>query len=123
MRTLLFAIALGLLFNPAAGSAHSTLTRSEPKSGAVLPQPPNELKIWFSEPVKVGLTTVEVRDGSGKQVDEKNLRADAQEKTLVRLALRPNLPTGTYKVTWIAVAQDMHVIKGAFEFKVSPKAN
>ncbi|MBA3830372.1 MAG: copper resistance protein CopC [Chthoniobacterales bacterium] len=28
--------------------------------------------------------------------------------------------SGTYKVGWIAVAQDMHVSKGSFSFRVAP---
>ena len=115
------AATFGLLFFPALGWSHSALERSEPKSGAVLPVAPNELRIWFTEPIKVGLSTIEVRDESGRQVDQKSLRADGQEKSLVHLALRQDLMPGTYRVTWTAVAQDMHASKGSFEFKLAPK--
>lgn len=121
MRLVLVAAALGLLLFPAKGWTHSALERSEPKSGAVLQVAPNELRIWFTEPIRVGLSTIEVRDESGRQIDQKNLRADEKEKSLVHLALRPELGPGTYKVSWTAVAQDMHASKGAFEFKVAPK--
>ncbi len=120
-RLLLVAAALGFLFFPTMGWSHSALERSEPKSGAVLQVAPNELRIWFTEPIKVGLSTIEVRDESGRQVDQKILRADEREKSLVRLALRQDLGPGTYKVSWTAVAQDMHASKGAFEFQVAPK--
>jgi methionine-rich copper-binding protein CopC len=96
------------------------LLRSEPKDGAVLQQAPNEIRIWFSEPIKVALSTVEVRDAAGKEVDRRDLRADEKEPALVRLSLAGGLGPGIYKVSWTAVAQDMHAGKGSFSFRVGP---
>lgn len=121
MRRSLFLLAALTLFLAATpGWAHSSLEKSEPKSGAVLPQSPNELKIWFTEPIKIGLSTIEVRDEAGKQVDQHDLRADAKEKSVAVLNLTKNLGRGSYKVSWTAVAQDMHVSKGVFTFRVAP---
>jgi methionine-rich copper-binding protein CopC len=119
MSRVLFAIAgLVLLASPAFG--HSSLERSEPKDGAVLKQAPGEIRMWFTEPIKVGLSTFEVRDSTGKQVDKRDLRADEKEPALVRLSLIAEIAPGTYKVTWSAVAQDLHVGKGGFSFRVEP---
>lgn len=115
-------IAVLFLFGAlVSAQAHSTLQRSEPKDGAVLKQAPTEVKIWFTEPIKVGLSTIVVRDGSGKQVDGKDARADAKEPSLVHLSLVPALGAATYKVSYTAVAQDMHVSKGSFSFQVSAR--
>lgn len=100
--------------------AHSTLERSEPKNGAVLKQAPQEIRMWFSEPIKAGLSTFAVHDAAGKQVDKGDLRADEKEPALVRLSLLPTLAPGAYKVTWSAVAQDLHVMEGRFSFRVAP---
>jgi methionine-rich copper-binding protein CopC len=100
--------------------AHSSLDRSEPKNGAVLKRAPREIQMWFTEPIKVGLSTFEVRDSTGKQVDKRDLRADEKEPTLVRLSLIADVAPGAYKVTWSAVAQDLHVGKGSFSFRVEP---
>jgi methionine-rich copper-binding protein CopC len=100
--------------------AHSSLDHSEPKDGAVLKQAPREIRMWFTEPIKVGLSTFEVRDSTGKQVDKRDLRADEKEPALVRLSLPANLRSGVYKVVWSAVAQDMHVARGSFSFRVAP---
>ena len=81
---------------------------------------PHEIRIWFSEPIKVGLSTFEVHDAAGKQVDQRDLRADEKEPALVRLSLAADLGPGTYKVSWSAVAQDLHVGKGSFSFRVAP---
>ena len=79
---------------------------------------PNEIRIWFTEPIKVALSTVEVRDLNGKQVDQKDLRADGKVSNLVHLALSQKLVPGSYKVSWSAVAQDLHVTRGNYLFKV-----
>ena len=119
MSRFLFAVvSLVLLAVPALG--HSSLERSEPKAAEILKVAPREIRIWFSEPIKVGLSTFEVRDAAGKQVDQRDLRADEKQPALVRLSLSASLAAGVYKVTWSAVAQDLHVGKGGFSFRVAP---
>lgn len=100
--------------------AHSSLVRSEPKDGASLQTAPNEIRMWFTGPIKAGLSSIEVRDAAGKQIDQRDLRADKKEPALVRLSLHPNLGPGAYKVIWSAVAQDLHVAKGSFSFRIAP---
>jgi methionine-rich copper-binding protein CopC len=100
--------------------AHSTLDHSEPKDQAVLKQAPGEIRMWFTEPIKAKLSTIEVRDAAGRQVDQRNLSADEKDPALVRLSLVAAIAPGTYKVTWSAVAQDLHVSKGSFSFRVQP---
>ncbi len=107
----------------ASAEAHTTLARSEPKADAILATAPNELQLWFTEPFKVGLSTIEVRDAAGKQVDGRDLRADAKNPKLVHLSLGGKLAGGTYQVKWTAVAEDMHVSKGSFTFRVAPPKN
>ncbi len=119
-RTFLLTAALVLLAWQRTALAHSTLDRSEPREGAVLKALPNELRIWFTEPIKAGLSTIEVRNESGKQIDRHDLLPDKKESTLVHLSLPPDLGPGVYKVTWSAVAQDLHVTKGSFVFRVAP---
>jgi copper transport protein len=113
-----FLLFVSLVLGVASAAAHSALLRTEPKDGATLAAAPNEIRIWFSEPLKIGLSTFQVRDASGKQVDRGDLRADQKEPALVHLSLAPHLGPGTYKVTWTAVAQDLHPGKGSFSFRV-----
>jgi methionine-rich copper-binding protein CopC len=100
--------------------AHSSLDHSDPSNGAVLKEAPAEIRLWFTEPIKVGLSTIEVRDAAAKQVDKRDLRADEKQPALVRLSLRSGMAPGTYKVSWSAVAQDLHVSKGSFNFRIAP---
>lgn len=109
-----------LLLLGASALGHSEFEGSSPKDGETIRASPSEVRIWFSEPIKVGLSTVAVSDASGKQVDRRDLRADEKQSTLVRLSLPANLAPGLYKVTWSAVAQDLHVGKGSFSFHVTP---
>ncbi|MGH7938101.1 MAG: copper resistance CopC family protein, partial [Bryobacteraceae bacterium] len=95
------------------------LVRSEPKNGAVLKQSPTEIRMWFTEPLKVQLSTIVVRDAAGKQVDRGDLHADEKQPTLLHLSLVPTLGHGRYKVSWSAIAQDLHVSKGDFAFQVA----
>ena len=111
-------LIIGLLALPVAVLAHSALDRSEPKDGATLKKAPNEIRMWFTEPIKTGLSTIAVRDAAGKQIDQRDLRADEKEPALVRLSLPADLGPGAYKVTWSAVAQDLHVARGSFTFQV-----
>ncbi|MGH8093267.1 MAG: copper resistance CopC family protein [Chthoniobacterales bacterium] len=118
----LFLVVLGLLawFATESAPGHSTLTRSEPGNRTTLKQAPDEIRIWFTEPIKVGLSTIEVRNASGKQVDQRDLRADGKDPTLVHLSLPAGLKPDTYQVSWIAVADDLHVSKGSFSFRIAP---
>jgi len=119
MSRILFAIpSLMLLASPALG--HSSLERSAPKDGETLKMAPGEIRMWFTEPIKVGLSTFEVRNAAGKQIDQRDLRADEKQPALVRLSLPAALPSGPYKVIWSAVAQDLHVSKGDFSFRIAP---
>lgn len=117
MKSFLITMIVGVV--TASAFAHANLTRSDPKDGAALAHPPNELRVWFSEPIKVGLSTIEVRNAHHDLVDGRDLHADAKDPQLARLSLPPKLPAGVYTVTWNAVAQDMHVTKGAFSFQVT----
>ena len=99
--------------------AHSSLVRSDPGDGASLQTAPNEIRMWFTEPIKAGLSSIEVRDAAGRQIDQRDLRADKKEPALVRLSLPANLGPGAYKVIWSAVAQDLHVARGSFNFRVT----
>lgn len=119
MRLKFFLVASQFILLALSSSwAHSTLVRSEPASGAILTQSPTEIRIWFNEPIKVGLSEITVRGRDGKQVDRGQAQVDEKEQTLVHLALAKNLSPGTYEVNWRAVAQDLHVTKGKFSFEI-----
>jgi methionine-rich copper-binding protein CopC len=103
-----------------SAEAHSAFVRSEPQDRAELKQSPDEIKVWFTEPIRTALSTFELRDSNGKKIELAGVISDEKEKGLVRLTLRDRLAPGTYHVTWTAIAQDLHPGKGSITFRVSP---
>ena len=85
--------------------------------GSVVATPPAEIRIWFTEKLEPSFSRVEVLDAAGARVDRGDARIDAQDKTLLRVALKP-LAAGTYKVVWHVVSVDTHATQGDFAFTV-----
>jgi methionine-rich copper-binding protein CopC len=95
----------------------SLITRTR-RSAARLGNPPPQSscgshKTW-SRPA---FSTLQVQDSQGKQVDNKDAHLDAQNKSLF-IVTTPQLPPGTYTVTWQAVSVDTHKTQGKFKFTV-----
>jgi len=116
-----FAIALlTLLAMPIRVDAHAFLARAEPRVGSRVNKPPNEVRIWFSEPVQPVLSSIKVSDASGKQVDKRNTHLDRANRALLHVSLYPGLAPGSYKVMWRATSVDSHLTRGDFRFQLAP---
>ena len=76
--------------------------------------------MWFTEPIKLGLSIFEVRNQAGKPINQRDLHADEKQPALVRLSLPANTSAGIHKVTWCAVAHDLLMAKGNFSFLIAP---
>ncbi|WP_175411284.1 copper resistance CopC/CopD family protein [Streptomyces sp. TRM64462] len=115
---LLTVALLGTVLSGVA-SAHSTLTGSDPKDGAVVATAPQRVALTFSEQVAMGDDAIRVLEPSGKRADVGELR-DLCSGSVVRYGvdLRSGLPDGTYTVAWQAVSADSHPISGAFTFSI-----
>ena len=86
--------------------------------GSTLAAPPAQIRIAFTEKLEPALSSIRVLDATGKQVDRKDLRAEAGDPSMLRVTL-PLLAPGIYKVSWRAVSVDTHVTKGEFTFEVT----
>ena len=113
---LFIVLPLGFLRVDAA-FAHAFPDHSEPAVGSVVATPPAEIRIWFTEKLEPSFSRVEVLDAAGARVDRGDAGIDAQDKTLLRVALKP-LAAGTYKVVWHVVSVDTHATQGDFAFTV-----
>lgn len=111
------AAAFGLLLVLAAPAfGHASLTSTTPVDGAELESSPSEVVLGFSEPVEVPPAGIRVFDATGARVDTGAVeRADA---TTVSAPLESGLADGSYIVTWRAVSEDGHPIRGAFVYTV-----
>ena len=120
-RLAFFAIGLlSLLATAVRVDAHAFLVRAEPQVGSRVTKAPNEVRIWFSEPIETRLSSIKIFDATGKQVDKKDTHLDGHDRALLHISLRPSLAPGAYKVIWRVTSVDTHVTNGGFRFEVAP---
>ncbi len=113
-RTLLtFGLIAGALA-PIAANAHSPLTGSSPREGAVVSaeQAPRQLELQFGHALR--LTSVALLREGGKKV---LLKPASKAATLHAVDL-PLLSAGDYMVQWRGIATDGHVMSGNVRFQV-----
>ena len=115
----LFAGATALSPAPAAARAafHAHLVRAEPAVNDTIAATPTAVRLWFSEPVELGLSRVKVARIGGDTVKTSVLRheGDAATTAALDLASPPTAP-GTYVVTYRVVSRDGHPTAGSYNF-------
>jgi methionine-rich copper-binding protein CopC len=113
-------IILLLIF--VAGSArleaHAFLEHAEPAVGSTVQVSPSEVRVLFTEKIESALSSVQVFDASGKEVDKRDVHVDRSNRALLQVSLLP-LGAGNYKVVWRIVSVDTHVTNGSFTFRVA----
>ncbi|HEY6154472.1 MAG TPA: copper resistance CopC family protein [Candidatus Udaeobacter sp.] len=97
--------------------AHAFLKDANPGVGSTIQTSPSEVRIRFSENIEPSVSSIQVFDASGKEVDKQDLRLDRSDHGLLHISL-PRLRAGTYKVVWRVVSVDTHVTKGNFTFRI-----
>ena len=100
--------------------AHAFLVRAEPRVGSKVNKSPTEVRVWFSETVQAGVSSIQVFDMRGKQVDKKDTHSDRSNRAALCVSLIPALTPGTYKVIWRVTSADTHVTSGDFHFQIVP---
>ena len=120
-RLLLFVFAaLSVIAAAVRVEAHAFLVRAEPRVGSKVTKVPTEVRVWFSETVKAGVSSIQVFDVSGKQVDKKDTHSDRANHAILCVSLIPALTPGSYKVIWRVTSADTHVTSGDFRFQIVP---
>src|SRR3954471_10953037 len=100
-RLVLFVVAaLSVIAATARVEAHAFLVRAEPRVGSKVNKAPTEVRVWFSETIQAGVSSIRVFDVSGKQVDKKDTHSDRANRAVLCVSLIPVLVPGTYKVIW-----------------------
>lgn len=107
---LLFALA-------GSASAHALLDYALPRVGSTITNSPGQILICFTTNLKLTGSSIQVRDAEGKQVDKKDSHCDAHDWAKLYVSL-PELPPGTYKVSWKALGDDNHTTEGSFKFTI-----
>lgn len=122
----LVALLVGLLLALATAApalAHASVRQTTPFDGErVEPDDvPDAVTIEFNEDVAVPPDGIRVFDEDGARVDTDGEVAGTDAPDVAGRALRP-LDDGAYVVTWRAVSEDGHPIRGAFVFTVGGAA-
>jgi copper resistance protein C len=110
-------IFLILLAGSARLEAHAFLNDANPGVGSTVQTSPGEVRIRFTESIEPAVSSIQVFDASGKEVDKHDLHLDRSDHALLHVSL-PRLSMGTYKVVWHVVSVDTHVTSGSFTFRV-----
>ena len=113
-----------------AANAHSPFSSSFPKNGEALDVPPHEIVLNFKSPaklIKVKLIKSTTNHGNsllgGLFEGDDGEPVPLGESFLMSMNKRqiipmPSLGEGDYVLSWRAIGEDGHVIKGELTFKV-----
>jgi copper transport protein len=106
---------LAALAAPSAAWAHATLIRTDPANGAVLAQPPADVRVVFDDTVSVGPGIEAIRNGGGSVLAGRSHVEGA--RTLV-VPVRRGLADADYSVRWSIISDDGHLESGVLAFAV-----
>lgn len=101
---------------PTEALAHADPISMFPADGAELNQPPNEVRISFSEPIVTTASRLIIQNAQGVLIPGAN-QSSPDAQTLV-LTLPP-LDNGVYTVAWEVLSTDTHTTTGQMAFAVA----
>jgi methionine-rich copper-binding protein CopC len=98
---------------------HLHLVRSSPAANDTLRQAPAAIRLWFSSPPEMAITTVHLTsvDGS-KAVAVGPVTRDKADSAPVVAPVTGAVAPGSYIVAWRTSAQDGHMSSGTIPFVV-----
>ena len=111
---------LAVILPATPASAHAVLQRSTPQSNSIVPAPPVEVVLTFSESVSVVPGKVRVIGPDGTPANRGEPIADGPN---VSIPMRTDGPRGTYLVNYRIVSADSHPVAGGFTYSVGAVSN
>ena len=97
---------------------HAFVMSSNPSSSQSLPQSPQQVNVFFSEPVDLRFSHLKVLDSNGKEVDKGDVHHLQNDESTLTVSV-PLLKDGTYTVSTNVLSQtDGHVTDNAFVFGI-----
>ncbi len=116
-----FRIALAALLVGcwlSAANAHAFLDHASPKPGAVLNTPPGQIVLIYDRGIEPAFSWVRLENAESDQlIGTEKAKADPEDASKLTLSI-PELPPGTYRVSWSVVARDGHRTEGDYTFTV-----
>ncbi len=120
---LIAALGAALLVRAAPAFAHAILISADPADGAVLDAAPAQARLWFSEPILLEFTTVELTSSDGQTVEIAGMRLDAANPKGLIVDLPP-LPPNAYRLSYRTLStEDIHPSAGFIVFGVQQAAD
>ncbi|MEM6440130.1 MAG: copper resistance CopC family protein [Pseudomonadota bacterium] len=114
LRALAASVLLAAFFAAAQGAAHAVKTGSTPPDGAVLSRTPAEIGMDFDTPIRITMARLTGADG----VEARLERSDGMRPTTRFRATPVELAPGIWRLEWRGLAEDGHVMQGAFGFEI-----
>lgn len=113
-----------VLATAAPALAHASVRQTTPFDGERVEtaDAPEAVTIEYNEDVEVPPNGIRVFDEDGDRVDTDAPVAGTEDPMVAGVALQEDLEEGSYIVTWRAVSEDGHPIRGAFVFTVGASA-
>ncbi|WP_162891096.1 copper resistance CopC family protein [Aeromicrobium sp. A1-2] len=96
-------------------SAHSSLVRSSPAEGAVLPTAPRSITLEFNEKVSKIAPAIVLRNDAEAVISS---RPPTVGRTTISSTVPTGLPDGSYSIVWRVVSDDGHPIQGVIRFVI-----
>ncbi len=111
-----------LLGSVGLASAHANLARSEPPANSILFEAPAEIRLYFTEPLESGFSSIQLRDATGIPLELAPAEIDPDDP--LQMVLKPGeLPDGLYTVAWRALSStDGHLTQSSFPLVIGAAA-
>src|SRR5713226_3244023 len=113
----LAVLAISLLAT--AANAHPKLVSAAPAADVSNKVSPTEIKLNFSEGVIAKFSGLELKDEAGKTIATGVPVNDSKDPKQLVVPLPAPLKAGRYTVTWHAVSEDTHRVKGEYSFGIN----
>ena len=113
------SVCLCLSLSAFSSFKHVHLERSDPSAQATLAAAPGAIRLWFSAPVQVGITTIHLTSAAGQAIETARPHQGEGADAPVIAEVRGALPAGAFQVSWRTMSRDGHVVSGAFAFSVA----
>ncbi|HLF28513.1 MAG TPA: copper resistance protein CopC [Anaerolineae bacterium] len=125
-RTLRISILLAIvaaLITAGLASAHADFARSDPAPNSMLSAAPAQVRLWFTEPIEPGFSSITVLFEDGATVDAADSLVSPADPTQLTVSLAEQRE-GTYIVAWrVLSAVDGHLTSGSFVFAAGKPLN
>ncbi len=97
---------------------HLALKSSFPAKDTTLASSPGEIVLTFTQAPQMAGTSIRLLPVGGEPLELGKAKAREDDAKVVVLAVSSSLADGEYRVSWRAMAQDSHTVRGEFDFTV-----